>query len=127
MSSVHNILKLNGQIMQFDNPNKRYEEKILWENDEAGAFNNLNVTLSDGNYKKLKWYYYINTLAPDEVLCVESLKEFGTRLFTPSSNGGVYYRKVTKNSDTNYVVGGLNPSTVTTTLLVPFKVVGIYS
>ena len=105
----------------------RYEEKVLWENNSPGEFNSLNVTLSDGNYKKLKWYYYINTLVNDEVLCVESLKEFGTRLYTPSSGGGSYYRKVTKNSDTNYEIGSLNPSTETTTLLVPFKVVGTYS
>lgn len=105
----------------------RYEEKVLWENNSPGAFDSLNVTLSDGNYKKLKWYYYINTLFDDEVLCVESLKGFGTRLYTPSSDGGTYYRMVTKNSDTNYTIGSLNPSTVTTTLLVPFKVVGIYS
>ena len=35
MSSVHNILKLNNQIVQFDNPNKEYEKlkrKILWTN-----------------------------------------------------------------------------------------------
>lgn len=105
----------------------RYEEKVLWENNSPGAFNSLNVTLSDGNYKKLKWYYYINTLVDDEILCVESLKGFGTRLYTPSSGGGSYYRMVTKKSDTNYAIGSLIPSTETTTLLVPFKVVGIYS
>lgn len=105
----------------------RYEEKVLWVNNSPGAFDSLNVTLSDGNYKKLKWYYYINTLFDDEVLCVESLKGFGTRLYTPSSSGGIYFRTVTKNSNINYVVGSLIPSTETTNLLVPLKVVGIYS
>lgn len=104
----------------------RYEELVLWENDNPEAFATLNVTLSKGNYKRLRWYYYINTLADDEVLCVESLKGFGTRLYTPTSNGSGYYRMVTRNSDTSYTVGNLNPSSSSTTLLVPFKVVGLY-
>lgn len=105
----------------------RYEKKVLWENSNPQGFSELNVNLSDGNYTSLRWYYYINLAAPDEMLIVDLIKGYGSRLITTNSAGGVYFRGIERLSDTSFKIGNVSPSTSTNTLLVPFKVVGIYS
>ena len=56
----HNILKLNGQIMQFDNPNKRYEMKnyiVAYLSENQSIYNNNNMTFLMTNAEKSGNYF----------------------------------------------------------------------
>lgn len=103
----HNVLKLNGQIMQFDNPNKRYEKALklvsdikLESNINEITINNLKIKANsifkiviDGaldnittDYENIRCYLNNNlTFSNSRVIGVENRNTVITSIFNSNT------------------------------------------
>lgn len=131
MSNVHNILKLNNQIMQFDNPNKEYEKlkrKILWTNSnpsqEMGTGTLIN--LSSNDYDELEWIFAYSTTA-NNAISVNCLKGMNVHVTTMGYNRPTLIRRtISYVSDTQYSTNVAKFAEADSgSALIPIKVIGI--
>lgn len=131
MSSVHNILKLNNQIIQFDNPNKEYEKlkrKILWTNSspsqEMGTGTLIN--LSSNDYDELEWIFAYSTTA-NNAISVNCLKGMSVHVISMGYNNPTLIRRtIDYVSDIQYISNIAKFGDVdSNTALIPIMVIGL--
>ena len=131
MSSVHNILKLNGQIIHFDNPNKEYEKlkrKVLWTNSnpsqEMGE--NVIINLSTDDYDELEWICAYSTSNSNNI-SESCLKGNSLLISAVSYTDGVSLRRIIDRvSDTQYKTRiAKRGQDETSAHVIPVKVIGI--
>lgn len=125
----HNILKLNGQIMQFDNPNKRYEMKnyiVAYLSENQSIYNNNNMTFLMTNAEKSGNYFELDSTNHKINVLKDCFALISGALFVDGSLGDNYiWAKISVNG--NNVTGNLARiiNRDYTTCSIPAKVVSL--
>ena len=96
--------------------------KILWTNpNPTSSFASQTITLSSDDYDMLE-IIYMTFNTNNQVSSVKILKGYNTRVITSLSNGTVYTRDYTYNSDTSYTIG--NTTSGNDSNLYPIYIIG---